>query len=90
MNTHAIGDAANQAVIDVYRDNVRLLRDPRWRVEHAQVLDAPDIEKFSTKIIPSIQPLHATSDMYWAGDRLGEDCLKCRTPEQLDYAGIVA
>ena len=36
MNTHAIGDAANQAVIDVYRDNVRLLRDPRWRVEHAQ------------------------------------------------------
>ena len=92
MNTHAIGDAANQAVIDVYRDNVRLLRDPRWRVEHAQVLDAPDIEKFSTKIIPSIQPLHATSDMYWAGDRLGEDRLKnaYAYKEQLDYAGIVA
>ncbi len=92
MNTHAIGDAANQAVIDVYRDNVRLLRDPRWRVEHAQVLDAPDIEKFSTKIIPSIQPLHATSDMYWAGDRLGEDRLKNAYvyQEQLDYAGIVA
>jgi predicted amidohydrolase YtcJ len=92
MNTHAIGDAANQAVIDVYRDNVRLLRDPRWRVEHAQVLDAPDIEKFSTKIIPSIQPLHATSDMYWAGDRLGEDRLKnaYAYQEQLDYAGIVA
>lgn len=92
MNTHAIGDAANQAVIDVYRDNVRLLRDPRWRVEHAQVLDAPDIGKFSTKIIPSIQPLHATSDMYWAGDRLGEDRLKnaYAYQEQLDYAGIVA
>lgn len=92
MNTHAIGDAANQAVIDVYRDNVRLLRDPRWRVEHAQVLDAPDIEKFSTKIIPSIQPLHATSDMYWAGDRLGEDRLKNAYvyQEQLDYTGIVA
>lgn len=92
MNTHAIGDAANQAVIDVYRDNVRLLRDPRWRVEHAQVLDAPDIEKFSTKIIPSIQPLHVTSDMYWAGDRLGEDRLKNAYvyQEQLDYAGIVA
>ncbi len=92
MNTHAIGDAANQAVIDVYRDNVRLLRDPRWRVEHAQVLDAPDIEKFSTKIIPSIQPLHATSDMYWAGDRLGEDRLKnaYAYQKQLDYAGIVA
>ena len=92
MNTHAIGDAANQAVIDVYRENVRLLRDPRWRVEHAQVLDAPDIEKFSTKIIPSIQPLHATSDMYWAGDRLGEDRLKnaYAYQEQLDYAGIVA
>lgn len=92
MNTHAIGDAANQAVIDVYRANVRLLRDPRWRVEHAQVLDAPDIEKFSAKIIPSIQPLHATSDMYWAGDRLGESRLKNAYvyQEQLDYAGIVA
>ena len=57
-----------------------------------KVLDAPDIEKFSTKIIPSIQPLHATSDMYWAGDRLGEDRLKnaYAYQEQLDYAGIVA
>lgn len=72
MNTHAIGDAANRAVIQAYTNEVRFLRDPRWRIEHAQVVDEKDFEMFSKKIIPSVQPLHATSDMYWANDRLGE------------------
>jgi len=75
MNTHAIGDAANEAVLNAYTNEVRFLRDPRWRIEHAQVVAPKDFENFSKKIIPSVQPLHATSDMYWAEDRLGEDRL---------------
>ena len=92
MNTHAIGDAANQAVINAYTNEVRFLRDPRWRIEHAQVIAASDFDKFSNKIIPSVQPLHATSDMYWANDRLGD----AREPNSyafqklLDNAGIIA
>ena len=92
MNTHAIGDAANQAVINAYTNEVRFLRDPRWRIEHAQVIAASDFDKFSKKIIPSVQPLHATSDMYWANDRLGD----AREPNSyafqklLDNAGIIA
>jgi len=92
MNTHAIGDAANAAVIEAYRDYVRLLRDPRWRIEHAQVIDSADFDKFSKKIIPSIQPLHATSDMYWAEDRLGSARVKNAYAFKylLDWAGLVA
>lgn len=92
MNTHAIGDAANAAVIEAYRDYVRLLRDPRWRIEHAQVIDSADFDKFSKKIIPSIQPLHATSDMYWAEDRLGSARVKnaYAFKDLLDWAGLVA
>jgi len=49
--------------------------DPRWRIEHAQIIDTADLKLFNRKIIPSVQPTHATSDMYWAEDRLGEDRL---------------
>ena len=91
MNTHAIGDAANQAVIQAYTNEVRFLRDPRWRIEHAQVIDEKDFDKFSKKIIPSVQPLHATSDMYWAGDRLGGQRAKNAYAFQdlLENAGIL-
>ena len=45
----------------------------RWRIEHAQVVNESDFKKFGEySIIPSVQPTHATSDMYWAKDRLGE------------------
>ncbi|HMR18811.1 MAG TPA: amidohydrolase family protein, partial [Sphingobacterium sp.] len=48
-----------------------------WRIEHAQIVDSADIEKFKRyNVIPSIQPTHATSDMYWAADRLGHERLK--------------
>ena len=75
MNTHAIGDAANQVVLEAYNKALVFSDDPRWRVEHAQIIDTNDIKLFSRKILPSVQPTHATSDMYWAEDRLGEDRL---------------
>ena len=72
MNTHAIGDKANRIVLNTYRDALFNFRDPRWRIEHAQVVDEDDIELFNQKIIPSVQPTHATSDMYWLYDRIGK------------------
>jgi predicted amidohydrolase YtcJ len=72
MNTHAIGDNANRVVLNAYRDALFNYRDPRWRVEHAQVLKEDDIQLFNQKIIPSVQPTHATSDMYWLYDRIGK------------------
>jgi predicted amidohydrolase YtcJ len=75
MNTHAIGDAANKVVLEAYQKALVFSDDPRWRVEHAQIIDTADLKLFNRKIIPSVQPTHATSDMYWAEDRLGEDRL---------------
>jgi predicted amidohydrolase YtcJ len=72
MNTHAIGDDANQVVLKAYQKALVFSDDPRWRVEHAQIIDTADLSLFNRKIIPSVQPTHATSDMYWAEDRLGE------------------
>ena len=74
MNTHAIGDSANYQVLKTYAKVLDGQTDRRWRVEHAQVIDEPDFTAFqNNNIIPSVQPTHATSDMYWAGDRLGEE-----------------
>ncbi|RYD88833.1 MAG: amidohydrolase, partial [Sphingobacteriales bacterium] len=51
--------------------------DRRWRIEHAQVVNTADFDLFGRySIIPSVQPTHATSDMYWAGDRLGSERLR--------------
>ncbi len=72
--THAIGDRANDIVLRVYESalNEVPVNDCRLRIEHAQVLDPNDIPKFKQYgIIPSMQPTHATSDMYWAEARLG-------------------
>lgn len=76
MNTHAIGDSANIAVLRAYKKALDGKTDRRWRVEHAQVLSQEDFEYFSNNIIPSVQPTHATSDMYWAEDRVGADRIK--------------
>lgn len=73
MNTHAIGDSANSVVLNTYLSTLNNPKEARWRIEHAQVLKEEDIAKFGQGIIPSVQPTHATSDMYWAEDRLGED-----------------
>jgi len=76
MNTHAIGDKANRVVLNAYRDALFDFRDPRWRIEHAQVIAKEDFELFNPKIIPSVQPTHATSDMYWLNDRIGQNRAK--------------
>ncbi|WP_019039190.1 amidohydrolase [Psychroflexus tropicus] len=74
MNTHAIGDSANYVVLKTYNELLKDESDKRWRVEHAQVMDNDDFNYFDGEnIIPSVQPTHATSDMYWAEDRLGEE-----------------
>lgn len=92
MNTHAIGDAANQVVLDAYQKALSINTDPRWRVEHAQVVDKSDLEKFGSKIIPSVQPTHATSDMEWADERLGQERVKqaYTYKELLDWSGKIA
>lgn len=75
--THAIGDSGNRTMLNVYARYLKGKNDLRWRIEHAQVLNKNDFDLFGTySIIPSVQPTHATSDMYWAGDRLGAERVK--------------
>ncbi|WP_245645666.1 amidohydrolase [Niabella ginsenosidivorans] len=77
MCTHAIGDSGNRTLLKIYAKYLGGKNDLRWRIEHAQVLNENDFHFFGDyNIIPSVQPTHATSDMYWAGDRLGKDRLK--------------
>ncbi len=77
INTHAIGDSAVKVVIDIYKEFLKGKNDLRWRIEHSQVVDPADLPLFGKySIIPSIQATHATSDMRWAGDRLGPDRIK--------------
>jgi predicted amidohydrolase YtcJ len=72
MCTHAIGDSGNRTMLRIYGKYLKGKNDLRWRIEHAQVINANDFTMFGDyNIIPSVQPTHATSDMYWAGDRLG-------------------
>lgn len=72
MNTHCIGDSANRYIADLYGKYLSGSNDKRWRIEHAQVLNEHDFTKYGKySIIPSVQPTHATSDMYWAEDRIG-------------------
>ncbi len=75
MNTHAIGDSANAFILKTYADVLKSQTNRRWRMEHAQIIAPSDFYYF-TDIIPSIQPTHATSDMYWAEDRLGSERIK--------------
>jgi predicted amidohydrolase YtcJ len=75
--THAIGDSANRVILKIYASVLKGKNDRRWRIEHAQVLAPEDVKLFGEySIIPSVQPTHATSDMYWAGSRLGPARLK--------------
>ena len=77
MCTHAIGDSANRTILQIYGDVLGTKNDRRWRIEHAQIVDKNDFDLFGKySIIPSVQPTHATSDMYWAEDRLGKERLK--------------
>lgn len=77
MCTHAIGDSGNRTILGIYARHLQGPNDLRWRIEHAQVVNENDFTLFGQySIIPSVQPTHATSDMYWAGDRLGPQRVK--------------
>ena len=77
MCTHAIGDSGNRTMLRIYSKYLKGKNDLRWRIEHAQVINQHDFDLFgASSIVPSVQPTHATSDMYWAGERLGSDRVK--------------
>ncbi|WP_310991721.1 amidohydrolase [Aequorivita marina] len=94
MNSHAIGDSANIAVLRVYDEALEGKTDQRWRVEHAQIIPPEGFAYFSDNhnILPSVQPTHATSDMYWAEDRIGAERMKGAYAYKglLDKSGLVA
>ena len=74
VNTHAIGDRGNRLVLDAYEAALKAVptADHRFRIEHAQILNYDDVPRFAELgVIPSMQASHQTSDMYWAGTRLG-------------------
>lgn len=79
VETHAIGDRANRVVLDLYERafkavpaTQRTVRDPRWRVEHAQIVHPTDIPRFARLgVIPSMQPSHAIGDLHFAPSRVG-------------------
>jgi len=83
VETHAIGDRTNRTILDLYQaafkavpPDQRPIKDPRWRVEHAQIIDAADLPRFKKlDVIPSMQPSHAISDLFFASKRLGMDRL---------------
>ena len=83
VETHAIGDRANRIILDLYERALksvppeqRKIREPRWRVEHAQILNPQDIPRFAKLgVIPSMQPSHAISDLFFAPSRLGKERL---------------
>ena len=83
VETHAIGDRTNRTILDLYQNafkavplDQRKIREPRWRVEHAQILDPADIPRFAKlSVIPSMQPSHAISDLFFAPARLGMERL---------------
>ncbi len=79
--THAIGDGANRMVLDAYEDALKTskAKNTRLRVEHAQLVDPLDHERFhDLEVIASMQPIHCTSDMVWVPDRLGPERIKDR------------
>lgn len=97
--THCIGDSANRLILSLYgklfsdSSLLKINSDRRWRIEHAQVVSADDISFFKQfNIIPSVQPTHATSDMYWAEKRLGPVRVKTAYAynDLLNSAGLLA
>jgi predicted amidohydrolase YtcJ len=77
--THAIGDRGNRFVLDEYEKALkavpasqRKIADPRWRIEHSQIVNPLDIPRFrKLGIIPSMQASHAIGDLHFAPARLG-------------------
>lgn len=77
MCTHAIGDSGNRQLLKIYEAVLKGKNDRRWRIEHAQIVNENDFHFFAANnIVPSVQPTHATSDMYWAAERIGDERMK--------------
>lgn len=84
VETHAIGDWANRFVLNEYEKALqavpksgRKIAEPRWRIEHSQIVNPTDIPRFAKLgIIPSMQPSHAIGDLHFAPSRLGMERLK--------------
>lgn len=91
MNTHCIGDSAARVILNIYKKYTSNKKDMRWRIEHAQVICEDNFSLFNRNILPSVQPTHATSDMYWAADRLGKERVKFAYAYKtlLKYAGTI-
>jgi hypothetical protein len=93
MSTHCIGDSAHHLVLSTYTKHVEDGNPLRWRIEHAQVTRPDDLELYRRmRIIPSVQPVHATSDMYWAERRLGPERVQTAYAYRslLEHAGMIA
>lgn len=81
---HAIGDGGVHHILDIYSEFLRGKNDLRWRIEHSQVVDGNDFQRFGElSVIPSIQTTHCTSDMDWANERLGERIKNAYAYQQL-------
>lgn len=84
IEVHCIGDRANRNILDLFEEAFeavpaaeRAIRDPRWRIEHAQILAPDDVPRFAALgVIPSMQPSHAITDLHFAGSRLGSERLR--------------
>jgi predicted amidohydrolase YtcJ len=84
VETHAIGDRANRITLDMYAAAMkavppaeRRVKEPRWRIEHSQIVNPADIPRFKQLgIIASMQPSHAIGDLFFAPARLGVARLK--------------
>ena len=77
MATHCIGDSANRMMLRIYGEVLKGKNDARWRIEHCQVLDTNDFQRFKEfSIWPSVQPIHALSDRNWSEDRIGKERMK--------------
>ncbi|MDP2139068.1 MAG: amidohydrolase family protein, partial [Candidatus Didemnitutus sp.] len=80
VQTHAIGDRGNRVVLDAYARafaavpvHERAVAEPRWRIEHAQIIHPTDLPRFAAMgVIASMQPSHAIGDLFFAPSRLGK------------------
>ncbi len=85
LAAHAIGDSTNHLLLNLYGEVLRGDTGRRWRIEHAQVVTPAEVPLFGRfGVVPSVQPAHATSDMAWAGQRLGA----ARLPSAYAYAAL--
>ena len=81
---HAIGDGGVRHILDIYSEYLKGQNDLRWRIEHSQVVDEADFQRYGEfSVIPSIQTTHCTSDMDWADERLGERIKNAYAYQQL-------